>query len=179
MEPRLLRPVTSLSQHCHIGARMRKLALLALPLTFPLALAACGTGPTAPANDSATNATEAAPPSAEALAAKAQVARYFTLIAARKFDAAHRLWADDSATRTSPADLEREYARYKRYDVTPGDPTAITTQGPMAYIIVAATAKVEAVRGGPARTLNGQVNLKRPAKGGEWRIWAVDIRRPD
>lgn len=153
-----------------------------LLMALGLALAGCG-AQQQPGDNAAANVAELAAPSPDALAAKAQVERYFQLIAARNFEEAYKLWEPEGASRSSPAALAGEYAHYKQYDVTVGDPTEIKAAGNFAYIIVGARAETQRVSGGSVRTLDGRVHLKRAipqgeAKPGPWLIWAVDIRKP-
>ncbi|MBX3595224.1 hypothetical protein [Sphingomonas sp.] len=161
--------------------------LLVVPALLSL-LTACGqqAPQAAQGGNTAQPATAVAEtPSADAMAAKRQVTRYFERIAARDFARAHAFWADGGkSSGGSVADLKRAFEPYAKYAGTAGDPTEVKVSGDTAYIIVPATAEATIRKTGVMRDLSGMVYLKRSvapkggdAAAGDWRIWAVDLRR--
>lgn len=142
------------------------------------ALAACS-APPQPANqrDAAAPLPTPAAPTADALAAKRVVERYFDLMRARDYAQAWTLWSEGPAPAAGGRKAFIAASKAKgRFDGRAGDPSVVRDDTGTRYILVEASARVTAPVGKVTEQA-GVVMLKRPvADGAPWRIWGIDIR---
>jgi hypothetical protein len=114
----------------------------------------------------------------EAKAARAFVARYLTLIEAKKYAQALPLWTEygQKSFRGDPALLATQYDRFTRFRAAAGPTSSIEGNPAKDRILVPVTADVVLRSDGSARALRGLVYLHRP-NATDWQIDSVDIRR--
>ncbi len=122
--------------------------------------------------------------SESATAAKAVAARYYGLIAARKYREAWLLWGNGGADSRGTAEaFAKSFERYANYVAKVGAPTDIKAVGDMQYITISIEVMPILKTGARGDKQSGTLLLRRSTRLNEpvadkkdWRIWGADVR---